>query len=152
MPPRSRAALLVAALAVAAGTLPGAVAQTLSYIYTGQTGAQTQIDIAHTTTWNINVAGGTTLLMGGAKVTMKRGLATTATATFACYAGTTATGTPLASKTLQPSDFTGSYQQITFAFSPQLTLQPGSYICTMTSTAPDVQSKAYFIKGELGQC
>lgn len=140
MAPRPRTALLVAALLVAAGA-PPAAAQTASYVYTGQTGAQTQIDVKHTATWSINVASGTTLLFGGAKLTMKRGSATTATATFACWAGTSASGAPLASTTLQPSSFTGSYQQVTFAFSPALTMTPGNYFCSITSTAPDTQSQ-----------
>lgn len=72
---------------------------------------------------------------------MKRGSATTATATFACYNGTSATGTPFASTTLQPSSFTGSYQQISFPFSPAQNLVAGSYFCQLTSTAPDVQSQ-----------
>lgn len=79
---------------------------------------------------------------------MKRGQATTATATFACYNGTSATGSPLASVTLQPSSFTGSYSQISFPFTPAQTLVPGNYFCQLTSTAPDVQSQVRRAKGE----
>ena len=144
---KSRAALVAVAV-LAAIAAPPAAAQTPSYIYTGQTGAQTQIDTNHKTTWNIGVSAGTTLLFGGGQITMKRGSATTATVTFACYNGTSATGSPFASVTLQPSSFSGSYSQIAFPFTPAQNLVAGNYFCQLTSTAPDAQSQVRRTKGE----
>ena len=81
-----------------------AAAQT--YITTGQTGAQTQIDVNHTSTWTFTPASNTTL--SGGYFTMKDGSATTADVTLSLYAGPTAslyagptaTGAPLATITL----------------------------------------------------
>lgn len=142
------AALLVAALAVATSALPFAAAEDVSYIYTGKTGAQTQIDYRHSSTWSILVAEGANVVLGGGKITMKVGSATTANVTLACYAGTSSAGKLLASSTLQPSAFTQKFAPITFSFGKLVDqLTAGDYFCEMTSNAQDPQSEAYFIKG-----
>ena len=142
------------ALLLLAAVLSPAAAQTNpfnppgNYLYTGQTGAQTQIDIAHTSTWNIEVPTGGTAPFSGAKLTMKRGTSTSANVTFTLYDGADATGTVLCQVDLSPADFTTSFQEVTFLCpGAPLTLGAGSYFATLTSPARDAQSTGYFIKG-----
>lgn len=119
------------------------------YVTTGHTGAQTQIDIRHTTSWYITVYSGTTLSFGGADLTMKRGSSTTVTATFTLMEGGPG-GAVLGTKSLTSASFTTSFASVAFHFASPLSLAPGVYYATLTSTAPDVQSQAYFIKGKSG--
>ena len=137
------------ALLLLAALLPLAAAQTTfdgNYLYTGQSGAQTQIDSKHTTTWSLSVTG--TLQFSGAKLTMKAGSSTTASTTFTLYSGTGTSGPILCQVELNRLNFTTQFNLITFLCpGAPLTLTTGSYYATVTSPAPDTQSTAYFIKG-----
>ena len=127
------------------------------YIKTGQTGAQTQIDIAHTSTWTITPS--QSWILGGADLTMKDGSGTTTTITLSIYAGTSASGTLLQSVTLINAQFKSlhgngggtrdtSYDYVPFVFATPQTLSAGqTYFVTLTSGAPGPQAQAYFIKG-----
>jgi hypothetical protein len=115
------------------------------YLYTGQTQAQTQIDTNHTTAWLLTAASPWTL--GGGRFVMKRGTATTGDISLVVRTGSSS-GTEIARVTLSRASFTGSFTEVAFDFSSPLALQAGtSYYIAIESSAPDVQSEAYFIKG-----
>ena len=124
------------------------------YVYTGHTGAQTQIDTNHTTSWYIRT-GGSPVLFGGAYLTMKIGKSTTADIVLAIRANGPG-GAVLATKTLSPSAFSTSFTGTLFEMSDgsantAYSLSANStYYVSLSSSAPDVQSQAYFIKG--GNC
>ena len=123
------------------------------YLSTGQPGAQTQIDVNHTSTWSI--AALTPFELGGGVFTMKGGSAVSATIQLALYQGTDATGTLLASTTLTSTTFCGqsancgqfAFHQ--FFFTTPILLSVGTnYFAALTSSAVDTQSQAYFIKSD----
>jgi uncharacterized repeat protein (TIGR01451 family) len=123
-----------------------ATAQSTYYLWTGQTSAQTQIDTNHTSSWHIIVHSGS-FAFGGGNFTMKAGSSASATVTLKLYQGSSTGGTVLASVTQAASAVTGQFTPLAFAFSSVQTLTTGRYYVTLTSTAPDVQSQAFFIKG-----
>ena len=125
-----------------------ASAQAAYSLWTGQTGAQTQIDVNHTSSWYITVNSGT-VLFGGGQFTIKRGSATTNSITLKLYAGSAA-GSLLASKTVLPSGVGSSYANVDFSFATPLSLGPGTYFANVTSSAIDTASQQYFIKGGAG--
>ncbi len=90
---------------------------------------------------------------------MKDGTSTTANVVLSLYQGTSASGTLLGSLNLTHTAFCsapvsavpvancGQFNDRKFQFSPTILLTAGTtYFVTLTSTAPDVQSEAYFIK------
>ena len=118
------------------------------YLWTGQTGAQTQVDRQHSSSWYVTVTGSTQL--GGGLFTIKRGPSTTANIVLTVRANGPA-GTVLATKTLTSGDVTSMYTLTAFELSDAspntpYTMTAGTYYMTLTSTAPDTQSEAYFIK------
>lgn len=147
---RSRRSIVVllVALVIAIGHSTAASAQAAYSLWTGQTGAQTQIDVNHTSSWYITVNSGT-VLFGGGQFTIKRGSATTASITLKLYAGSAA-GSLLASKTVLPSGVGSSYANVDFSFATPLSLGPGTYFASVTSSAIDTASQQYFIKGGAG--
>lgn len=119
-------------------------------VSTDITGAQTQIDIDHTSSWTFSPTVAWSL-KGGTFV-MKDGSQTAASLVLSLYenGGTTA----VTSLTLTNADFhtqntsDQSFSDVSFFFDPLFTLNAGSsYTLKLTSTAVDAQSKAYFIKG-----
>jgi hypothetical protein len=137
------AALL--SLALQCGAAP------LYYLATGQTGAQTQIDVAHTSTWlmtpNIDFD------FGGGLFTMKDGSATFETVLLSLYQGTDASGSPLGSVNLSHATFCsqvancGQFDYHQFFLGVPVSLIAGTtYFAALTSPAVDTQSQAYFIK------
>lgn len=140
------AALLAAVAAGPAGAVP-------YYFTTGQTGAQTQIDMNHTTSWSFTASSAWTL--GGGRFTMKDGSATSATVALTLYEGGDATGTLLQQQSFTTAGFCaqhgGNCQNFTetaFDFATAYTFTTGrSYYLALTSTSVDAQSQAYFIKG-----
>ena len=134
--------------------------QAVSYYFsTDITGAQTQIDVNHTSLWT-TTPGGTVDILGGI-FTMKAGSNTSASITFSLYSGSltlaqTASATALVSKTLLYSDFSsqvsnaGQFEYHAFDVgtpsSPFRLIGGQSYTAVLSSTANDVQSQAYFIK------
>jgi len=127
-----------------------------SYVTTGQTGAQTQIDAFHTSSFTIAVQDPT--LFKGGVFTMKAGTATHDPITFRLYDSPAKT-TVLAEKSYpSTSAFCAahggncqSYAPTDFSFPSPVTLNVGqTYYAELTSPAPDAQSKAYFIKGAKG--
>ena len=127
-----------------------------SYVSTGQTGAQTQIDAFHTTSFTIAVQDATSFK--GGVFTMKAGSATHDPVTFRLY-DSPAKSTLLAEKSYSTtSAFCAahggncqSYAPTDFSFASPVVLAAGqTYYAELTSPAPDAQSKAYFIKGAKG--
>ena len=123
------------------------------YLATGQTGAQTQIDVNHTSSWlmtpnsNFDLAGGL--------FTMKDGSSTSATVTLSLYQGLNASGPLVGSLNLTHTDFCaqvgncGQFGTHQFFFGVPISLVPGTtYFAALTSSAADVQSLAYFIKND----
>jgi hypothetical protein len=121
------------------------------YLATGQSGAQTQIDVNHTSTWlftpNVDFD------FGGALVTMKAGQNTTANIVFQLFIGTDASGQEIVNTTMTSTQFCGqvsncgTYEYHSFLPALPVSLSAGmTYFGSLTSTAPDTQSGAYFIK------
>lgn len=123
------------------------------YLATDQTGAQTQIDVSHTSTWLLNAT--SDFDFGGGLFVMKAGNSATDLVTLTLYQGIDASGSVLASVTLNNTDFCaqvgtcGNFNYHQFLFTAPLSLFSGtSYFAALTSGAPDVQSQAYFIKSD----
>ena len=131
---------------VAIGSSP-ALAQDTYFLYLDQTGAQTQVDVEHFSSWHIIVKDGASFALGGGNFAMKKGNNTTADAVLTLYEGPNTSGTVLGSKTLTVAAFTGQFNPVPFNFGSVQTLTSGRYYVTLTSTAPDVQGQAYFVKG-----
>lgn len=146
-------------LAIASVVWTAPVHAAVYYFSTDITGAQTQIDVNHTSLW-VTTPGGNVDILGGI-FTMKAGSNASASITFSLYAGNldptqVAAATALVSKTLTYAQFaaqTPNAGQFEFhAFdvatpSSPYTLTGGqTYTAVLSSTAADVQSQAYFIK------
>ncbi len=126
------------------------------YLATGQTGAQTQIDVNHTSKWIMTLS--SNFDFAGGLFVMKDGPNTTANVRLALYQGVDATGIQLASLTLTHSLFCsapvytgncGSFGVHQFNFPTPISLTGGmTYYAELTSTAVDAQSQAYFIKND----
>ncbi|MCE9620191.1 MAG: hypothetical protein K8R92_09815 [Planctomycetes bacterium] len=119
------------------------------YISTGQMGAQVQCDTNHTQSWTFHVTQDVSDVMG-ASLVMKRGSQTSAGITFRINEITlnddVASATTLLSVTLGSSAFSQQFNNVVFQAAP-ITLRAGhTYTAVLSSTAPNQQSKAYFIK------
>ena len=144
--------LLCGLVLAAFAALPAQAGPTY-YATTGQAGAQTQIDVGHSTTLSFRAASAWDL--GGGNFTMKDGSSTSATITLSLYQGTSAAAPLLRSITLSTATFctlhTGNCQSFSTTplhFTSPYALTTGSdYFLTLTSPAVDQQSTAYFIKG-----
>jgi hypothetical protein len=123
---------------------------TTNYVlYTGQAGAQTQIDARHKSSWvittNSSVPTGT--VFWGGQFTMKRGSGTTQPISLSFYEGASSAGVLLAQVTLIPSAFGTSFTNTNFQLTSPVTLDNNkTYYAELTSAAPDVQSEAYFLR------
>ena len=124
------------------------------YLSTDQTGAQTQIDVNHTSSWIMTPT--VEFDFGGGLFTMKAGSNPTATVMFSLYEGTNAGGVLLTSVVLTSTQFCaqvsncGTFAFHQFFFTTPVLLAPGTnYFVALTSLADDVQSKAYFIKNNV---
>lgn len=137
-------------LSLMAGAL-SAFATPIYYLTTGQTGAQTQIDINHTSSWTLTPTFAFDL--GGGSFEMKAGSSAAATALLTLYQGTSQAGTILGQVTLTNLAFCtqvsncGAFGVHDFFFGSAVPLSVGTtYFVALTSLAADVQSQAYFIK------
>lgn len=135
--------VLIAAMLVSPSMQAG------SYLDTGHTGAQTQIDTAHTSVWVITPTSNATL--DGGYFTMKDGSATIDDIVLTVY---DPSNSVVDSVTLTHSQFCqgyalcGQFQYHTFLFAQPVSLNGGvTYRVELTSVAPNTQSAAYFIKG-----
>ncbi len=144
------------ALSCIALALPMAAQANVTYfVYTGQSNAQTQIDIDHTSSWNFNV-GATPFNLGGGNFTLKDGPNTIDNIKLTLYLGIDASGTQVAQLNLTNAQFDAlfgvgnpqSFTEVPLYFATPYTLAANSqYHLALTSIAPDSQSEAYFIKG-----
>src|SRR4051794_12147606 len=82
---------------------PASAPAPVYYLTTGHTGAQTQIDLNHSTTWSLIAALAWSL--GGGDFPMKDGTSSTADVTLSAYDGTGATGSLEPSLPLSNSNF-----------------------------------------------
>jgi hypothetical protein len=123
------------------------------YLKTGHTGAQTQADYLHPTTWSIDATSDWSL--GGGDLTMKDGgQAVASDIIFSIYQGDDASTAPVATLDYTVDDFCTAHGGNCHTFSstpfhfatPYDIVSGGHYFVTLTSTAPDQQNKAYFIK------
>jgi hypothetical protein len=139
-------------LPLAAGALLASTSTAAAglFVTTGQTGAQVQCDVSHTQHWTFQVTADVAQV-DGALFTMKRGSATDASITFRVFEGTladAATAKDLLSVTLASSSFSQSFSGVLFQDTKSITLKSGrTYTGVLASSAPDAQSRAYFIKG-----
>jgi hypothetical protein len=123
------------------------------FLSTDHTGAQTQIDLNHTSSWAFSV--NTTTDLAGGVFTMKDGSSTAADITLSLYQGSSASGPLLKQVTLTHTQFCtgfsncGQFDWHPLAFASTYQLQVGvNYFVTLTSSAVDTQSTAYFIKDD----
>lgn len=125
---------------------------TISYFYTGQTGAQVQVDTFHTQYWSVSPAANLNNFMGG-RFKMKAGPQTVETVTFVFFAGSfqdyldnTYTSLMSVTKTAAEVGY-GDYTFIDFFSATPLSLTAGTvYTGVLWSDAPQAQSRAFFIK------
>jgi hypothetical protein len=137
--------MLLAGAMAQASTLP------MYYLSTGQTGAQTQIDIDHSSTWSFTPT--VPWQFGGGYFTMKAGSKTIEPIVFRFYVGSSASSLGLiAQVTLNNAQFCAQapcnqYNVRDFHLVSPVQLSAGTaYFASLTSAAPDNQSEAYFIK------
>ena len=128
-------------------TASDALAQSTYYLWTGQSGAQTQVDVKHKSSWYIIVSSGSSFTFGGGKFAIKKGSRTSDTISLKLYQNNSA-GTLLATQTVSADSVTQSFTTIDFSLASPVTLTAGTYYATVTSAAPDTASEQYFIKGQ----
>lgn len=152
--------IAVAAGALLATTFLTAVtparANVTYFVYTGQSNAQTQIDINHTSSWNFSV-GATPFDLGGGNFTLKEGPKTDQNIMLTLYPGIDATGVPVAQVNLTNTQFdalfgggnTQTFTEVPIHFAAPVTLAANSqyHLALSAPLAPDSQDEAYFIKG-----
>ena len=122
------------------------------WVQTGQTNAQTQIDLNHSSTWQFTPVQQFTF--SGGRFTMKDGSQTFATISLSVYEGLGTNGVLLAQVTQTNAEFcAGTTNCQNFSLHifnlGSVAMQVGrNYFIALTSTAAaDKQSEAYFIKG-----
>lgn len=128
-------------------TLAAASARANEYfaLQTNISGAQTQIDSTHTSTWGFTT--GLAWDFGGGTFVMKKGTSASADVVLSIYQGTNS-GTPVGTVAVPSTGFTQSFGNVQFLFSTPLALQANSqYYVDLTSTASGQGSTQYFIKG-----
>jgi hypothetical protein len=148
-------------LAVVALALPkSGSATTFFMVVTGQQGAQTQIDIDHSSTWSSPLFPSFSPEfdwdLGGGKFEMKDGPHTALAIALELWEGPVDSGTLIAQKLFgndaafcaaHPGNCQ-SFNGVDFLFGTPVTLQAfHTYTAILRSTAPDAQDDAYFIKG-----
>lgn len=137
---------------VAVPALAHAQALVPYYVYTGQTGAQTQVDVNHKSSFTISAANDIDFY--GGSFVMKAGSSASTPITLTLYDSAAKTNV-LSSVTLTTSQFCAvhggncsSYDVTKFDLPSPVRLSAGrAYYAELTSRAPDTQSLAYFIKG-----
>ena len=119
---------------------PDAFAQSTYYLWTGQSGAQTQVDINHKSSWYITVATGSSFTFGGGKFDIKKGSRTSASISLKLYQNNSA-GALLAIKTVSASDVTQSFSNVDFSLASTVTLTaPPPITVAVTPSSATVQT------------
>lgn len=139
---------LLAALTAATS----ARAATFFSVQTGIQGAQTQIDVNHTSTWSFTT--GAAWSFGGGTFEMKAGPQTSANITLSIFEGTNFSAPAFGTINLTSAGFCGQlgncqqFGAVSFLFGTALALKENTtYFVDLTSTAVDNASRQYFIKG-----
>ncbi|MCC6537260.1 MAG: PEP-CTERM sorting domain-containing protein [Bryobacterales bacterium] len=124
------------------------------YVNTDHTGAQTQIDLNHTSSWLLTPS--VAFDLGGGQFVMKKGTATVDNITLSVYRGASAAGVLMTSVTLTTTQFClgdpncGQFSMHHVYFPVPVQLSVGfQYYVALTSNARDAQSTAYFIKNNV---
>lgn len=135
------------------GTTLTALASPIYFLKTDITGAQTQIDTNHTSTWLLTP--NTPFDLGGGLFEMKDGPSTAADVVLSLYQGSNNAGTLLGQVILTNTAFCAqvancqAFNTHSFLFTSPIALSAGTtYFAALTSVAPDTQSTAYFIKAQ----
>jgi hypothetical protein len=123
----------------------------IDYLATNQTGAQTQVDVAHTSTWLFTPT--IDFLFGGGLFDMKDGSNTSANLQLSLFQGSDASGLLLDSVSLTHTTFCNQVPNCNqfdlhqfFVTAPLLLTTGTTYFAQLTSLAPNTQNTAYFIK------
>ncbi len=141
-------------LAIAGLIVPAAsFADTIYYVSTGQSNANTTIDADHTSSWVFSSPSNFDL--GGGKFVMKEGSGTSAPSTLSIWLGNIG-DTLVASLSLTESAFCaqlaphcGQYAEVDYFFETPVTLNGGSsYTVALSSSAGTNGSEQYFIKAD----
>ena len=82
---RSLSRIILVSALLWLSTASDAFAQSTYYLWTGQSGAQTQIDVDHKSSWYITVASGSSFTFGGGKFTIKKGSSASDTISLELY-------------------------------------------------------------------
>lgn len=149
---RLQASLCAVAFSYVAAATAAHAAPTVYYLTTGQASAQTQIDVAHSSTWSFTAT--SSWLLGGGNFTMKDGSQTAADLVLSVYKGAD-TSSPLVAVDSTTSQFCGAHGGNCSSFAPTVLdfatpyhIELGqAYYIALTSTAANAQTEAYFIKG-----
>ena len=139
-PAKSLRRLILVAAAIWLAAPSNAFAQSTYYLWTGQSGAQTQVDVNHKSSWYIKVSTGSSFVFGGGKFDIKKGSRTSDTISLKLYQNNSA-GTLLATKTVSASSVTQSFTSVDFSLSSTVTLTAGTYYATVTSAAPNTANE-----------
>jgi PEP-CTERM motif len=126
---------------------------TTYYLTTGQSGAQTSIDAAASTTWSFTAT--SNWLLGGGNFVMKDGSTTSADITLSVYLGTNSGGTLVTTFDYSMAGFCTahggncqSFKSTSFLFPSAVSIIQGdTYYIALTSTALTTGTGQYFIKG-----
>lgn len=116
-------------------------------LQTSISGAQTQIDTLHTSTWAFTT--GLAWDFGGGTFVMKKGPSSAADVVLSIYQSTNFdAGSLVGSVSVTSSAFTQAFANVQFLFGTALALAPNSqFYVDLTSTANDTANVQYFIKG-----
>jgi hypothetical protein len=152
MPSRLRASLCAVAFSCLAAATAAHATPTLYYLTTGKDSAQTQIDVAHTSTWSFTAT--SSWLLGGGNFAMKVGSKTAADLVLSVYEGINTSGVLVATTDVTTPQFCGahggncsSFAPTVLSFATPYQIDSGqAYYITLTSTAANAQTDAYFIK------
>lgn len=139
-----RTLALLLALSFASVGASGSEIPFYLYVQSGHSGAQTQVDVNHSTVWSFTP--NVDFILGGGMLVMKDGPKTSGDIGLTLSLGGSA------EIVLTNSAFTQSWTETSFSFPTSVLLQAGKvYSLTVHSLVPDEQTKAYFIKGDVTQ-
>lgn len=142
-------------LAIAAAGFASVPAHALLFVSTGQSNANTQLDVNHTQHWTYTVSADVQGVNGGL-FTMKDGPSTEAGATFVIFRGGyqsyldgSYVNSTVFAQTLGNSAFNQQYDPRLFQNTSINLLAGQTYTGVLFSNTPDAGSTQYFIKGNL---
>lgn len=138
---------LVLCLGAAGGAVRGGV---LNIVQTGITGAQSQLDVAHSYQWNFTVGSPLTFEAVMGSFTLKKGPSTVQDAVMTLWSTDSSfvPVTNIGSAALTSGSATQSFVLYVFPVVTGSIQLQGQYALTLTSTAADTANQQWFIKGQ----